>query len=301
MDREEKLLWFRTASQLFLGLTFVVSGVLKAIDIYGTELKLIEYAGSTGFAFLCEYNMLLSVALCSFEIFLGLWLMTFVYRKISLSVLVATMLFFSGVIIYLMINPDKNITDCGCFGEILPMGMATSLVKNIVILLLGCYLLWSIRKGDMFFHKDLTLVVLACLTASLLLPLYTADNLSLYNPTGYGTGVNMADKKDFTLLNDDFEEVTDSLLLKTEKVYVFVLKEQPGALEKYNMKEILQKCKKENASCFALTSEEYELPDGVTQYFTDAVTLKSLVRSKENGILTLKNGVITNVMKLNDY
>lgn len=301
MDKEEKLLWFRTASQLLLGLTFIVSGVLKAIDIYGTELKLIEYAGSTGFAFLGEYNMLLSVALCSFEIFLGLWLMTFVYRKISLSVLVATMLFFSGVIIYLIINPYKNITDCGCFGEILPMGMATSLVKNIVILLLDCYLLWSIRKRELFFHKDLTLVVLACLTASLLLPLYTADNLSLYNPTGYGTGVNLADKKDFTLLNDDFEEVTDSLLGKTEKVYVFVLKEQPGPLENYNMKEILQNCKKENASCFALTSEEYELPDGVTQYFTDAVTLKSLVRSKENGILTLKNGVIDDVMKLNDY
>lgn len=301
MDREEKLLWFRTASQLFLGLTFVVSGVLKAIDIYGTELKLIEYANSTGIAFLGEYNMLLSVALCSFEIFLGLWLMTFVYRKISLSVLVATMLFFSGVIIYLIINPDKNITDCGCFGEILPMGMVASLIKNIVILLLGCYLLWSVRKGEMFFHKDLTLVALACLTASLLLPLYTADNLSLYNPTGYDTGVNLADKEDFTLLNNDFEEVTDSLLLKTEKVYVFVLKEQPGPLENYNMKEIFQKCKKENANCFALTSEEYELSDGVTQYFTDAVTLKSLVRSKENGILTLKNGVITNVMKLNDY
>lgn len=301
MDREEKLLWFRTASQLFLGLTFVVSGVLKAIDIYGTELKLIEYANSTGIAFLGEYNMLLSVALCSFEIFLGLWLMTFVYRKISLSVLVTTMLFFSGVIIYLVINPDKNITDCGCFGEILPMGMATSLVKNIVILLLGCYLLWSIRKGDMFFHKDLTLVVLACLTASLLLPLCTADNLSLYNPTGYGKGTILTEKEDFTLLNDDFEEVTDSLLLKTEKVYVFVLKEQPEPLGNYNMKEIFQKCKKENANCFALTSEEYELPDGVTQYFTDAVTLKSLVRSKENGILTLKNGVIDDVMKLNDY
>ena len=301
MDREEKLLWFRIVSQLLLGLTFVVSGVLKAIDIYGTELKLIEYAGSTGIAFLGEYNMLLSVALCSFEIFLGLWLMTFVYRKISLSVLVATMLFFSGVIIYLMINPDKNITDCGCFGEMLPMGMLASLVKNVVILLLGCYLLWSVRKGDMFLHKDLTLVVLACLTASLLLPLYTADNLSLYNPTGYGKGTILTEKEDFTLLNDDFEEVTDSLLLKTEKVYVFVLKEQPRPLENYNMKEIFQKCKKENANCFALTSEEYELPDGVTQYFTDAVTLKSLVRSKENGILTLKNGVITNVMKLNDY
>lgn len=301
MDREEKLLWFRIVSQLLLGLTFVVSGVLKAIDIYGTELKLIEYAGSTGIAFLGEYNMLLSVALCSFEIFLGLWLMTFVYRKISLSVLVATMLFFSGVIIYLMINPDKNITDCGCFGEMLPMGMLASLVKNVVILLLGCYLLWSVRKGDMFFHKDLTLVVLACLTASLLLPLYTADNLSLYNPTGYGKGTILTEKEDFTLLNDDFEEVTDSLLLKTEKVYVFVLKEQLGALENYNMKEIFQKCKKENASCFALTSEEYELPDDVTQYFTDAVMLKSLVRNKKNGILTLKNGVITNVMKLEDY
>lgn len=83
------------------------------------------------------------------------------------------------------------------------------------------------KKRRYVFHKDLTFVVLACLTASLLLPLYTADNLSLYNPTGYGKGTILTEKEDFTLLNDKFEEVTDSLLLKTEKVYVFVLKEQP--------------------------------------------------------------------------
>ena len=111
----------RISVQLMLGLTFVVSGVLKAVDIYGTELKLIEYANSTGVQFLAEYNMPLSVLLCAFEIFLGLWLMIFIYRKISLSLLIATTLLFTGTIIYLMINPEKNITDCGCFGEILPI------------------------------------------------------------------------------------------------------------------------------------------------------------------------------------
>ena len=291
----------RISVQLMLGLTFVVSGVLKAVDIYGTELKLIEYANSTGVQFLAEYNMPLSVLLCAFEIFLGLWLMIFIYRKISLSLLIATTLLFTGTIIYLMINPEKNITDCGCFGEILPMGISASLLKNIVILMLATYLLWSARNVQIKFNEKYVAGIIGCLFASLLLPIYTANNLSLYNPTGYGEGTDLRGNEDFVVLDDNFDNVTDSLLSTSDEVYIFVLKQQPTQSEEFKMKDILEKCNSRNAICFSLAHNEYKLPNGINQYYADILMLKSLVRSKENGVIVLKNGIVKNVKILNEY
>ena len=299
MEKGIKIL--RISVQLMLGLTFVVSGVLKAVDIYGTELKLIEYANSTGLQFLAEYNMPLSVLLCAFEIFLGLWLMIFIYRTISLSLLVATTFLFTGTIIYLMINPEKNITDCGCFGEILPMGMSASLLKNIVILMLATYLLWSARNVQIKFNKKYVACIIGCLFASLLLPIYTANNLSLYNPTGYGKGMDLRGNDDFVVLDDNFENVTDTLLNSSEKVYIFVLKQQPTQSEEFKMKDIWEKCNSRNAICFSLAHNEYKLPNGINQYYADVLMLKSLVRSKENGVIVLKNGIVKNVKILNEY
>lgn len=299
MEKVIKIL--RISIQLMLGLTFVVSGVLKGMDIYGTELKLIEYANSTGFQFLAEYNMPLSVLLCAFEIFLGLWLMIFIYRTISLSLLVATTFLFTGTIIYLMINPEKNITDCGCFGEILPMGMSASLLKNIVILMLATYLLWSARNVQIKFNKKYMACIIGCLFASLLLPVYTANNLSLYNPTGYGKGTDLRRNEDFVVLDDNFENVTDSLLSTSDEVYIFVLKQQPTQSDKFKMKDIWEKCNSRNAICFSLAHNEYKLPNGINQYYADILMLKSLVRSKENGVIVLKNGIVKNVHILKDY
>ncbi len=299
MEKGIKIL--RISVQLMLGFTFVVSGVLKGMDIYGTELKLIEYANSTGLQFLAEHNMPLSVLLCAFEIFLGLWLMIFIYRKISLSLLVATTFLFTGTIIYLMINPEKNITDCGCFGEILPMGMSASLLKNIVILMLATYLLWSARNVQIKFNEKYVAGIIGCLFASLLLPIYTANNLSLYNPTGYGKGTDLRGNDDFVVLDDNFENVTDTLLNSSEKVYIFVLKQQPTQSDEFKMKDIWEKCNSRNAICFSLAHNEYKLPNGINQYYADILMLKSLVRSKENGVIVLKNGIVKNVKILNEY
>ena len=300
MEKGIKIL--RISVQLMLGLTFVVSGVLKAMDIYGTELKLIEYANSTGLQFLAEYNMPLSVMLCAFEIFLGLWLMIFIYHKISLSLLIATTLLFTGTIIYLMINPEKNITDCGCFGEMLPMGISASLLKNIVFLMLATYLLlWSARNVQIKFNKKYVAGIFGCLFASLQLPIYTANNLSLYNPTGYGEGTDLRKNEDFVVLDYNYDNVADSLLNTSEEVFVFVLKQQPTQSEEFKMKDIWEKCKGNSINCFSLAHNEYKLPNGINQYYADVLMLKSLVRSKNNGVIVLKNGIVKNVHKLKNY
>ena len=200
-----------------------------------------------------------------------------------------------------MINPEKNITDCGCFGEILPMGISASLLKNIVILMLATYLLWSARNVQIKFNEKYVAGIIGCLFASLLLPIYTANNLSLYNPTGYGEGTDLRGNEDFVVLDDNFDNVTDTLLSTSDEVYIFVLKQQPTQSEEFKMKDIWEKCKGNSINCFSLAHNEYKLPNGINQYYADILMLKSLVRSKENGVIVLKNGIVKNVKILNEY
>lgn len=301
MDAKRRKCWIDASIQLFLGLTFIVSGVLKSMDIYGTELKLIEYGNSLGWDFLVNHNVLFAVVLCTFELCLGLWLSTFFYRKIAILTLTTTMLFFTTITIFFVINPEKNIIDCGCFGELIPMNLTASLLKNCIILFLSSYLLWTQRKKEIILCKDLNLLLLAWLCCSILLPLNTAYHLSLYNPTGYGKGTNLREKNDFVLLDQNLEDVKDKILNSAEKTYIFVLKHQPNYAERQNMQKIIDKCKENEANYFALATINIELSQSIPLYCVDAMLLNSLVRSHDNGMLIVEDGVIKDVKKIIKY
>jgi hypothetical protein len=197
-----------------------------------------------------------------------------------------------------MINPEKRIADCGCFGELLPTSLTVSLLKNCLILFLAGYLLWSQRKKRFTFYKDLNLLLLAWLCCSVLLPLHTADNLSLYNPTGYGKGTNLRQKKDFVLLDENFEDVKDKMLNAAGNTYIFVLKHQPSYSNQLEIQETIDQCKESKDNYFALSEKEMELPAELPCYHVDEVLLESLIRSHGNGIVLLEKGTVKKVWKM---
>lgn len=298
MDTKRRKCWIDASIQLFLGLTFIVSGVLKSMDIYGTELKLIEYGNSLGWDFLINHNVPFAIVLCTFELCLGLWLSTFFYRKIALLTLIATMLFFTTITIFFMVNPEKNIIDCGCFGELFPMSLTASLLKNCLILLLSGYLLWTQRKKKIRLCEDLNLLLLLWLCCSLFLPLCTAYRVSPYNPTGYGKGTDLREKKEFVLLDQDLEDVKGKVLNSTGKTYIFVLKHQPDYANKREIQKIIDECKGSQDNYFALSEKDMNLSADLPCYHVDGVLLKSLVRHHENGVVLLDKGIVKKVWKI---
>lgn len=300
MIKEQRKELIETVIQLLLGLVFIVSGVLKSMDIYGTELKFIEYGNSLGWDFLVDYNMPLSIALCAFEISLGILLCTFLFQRIALRILTVTMAVFTAITLFFVIFPGKGITDCGCFGELLPMSMTASLIKNIVMLSLSYYLLKTIWYMEFLSWRYFVLIYIVFFGASLFLPWYTAKHLSFYNPTGYGVGSNLKDKEAIILLDKNYEDVTDKVLSSTKEVYIFVLKHRLSYLETFRIHSVMDECRITGARCFALSSEDMELPTGLSHYYVDEVLLKSLVRSHNNGKITLRNGVVENVIELTD-
>lgn len=114
-----------------LGLLFVVSGFVKGVDPVGVSYKVSEYLGLFGLEFLVGWSLGLAVLLCAAEIFIGLMLLSGVYRKIS-SLL--ALLFLSGFTIitfYLVIDPSSAIQECGCFGDAFKLTNTETFLKNI--------------------------------------------------------------------------------------------------------------------------------------------------------------------------
>jgi len=105
-------------ARVIVGLVFVGSGFLKAVDPVGTALKISQYLTpilSPAAAGAETLTLALSFVLCGSEFLLGAFLLMGVYRKFCARLSVLFMLVMTAVTLYTLIaNP---ISDCGCFGD----------------------------------------------------------------------------------------------------------------------------------------------------------------------------------------
>jgi uncharacterized membrane protein YphA (DoxX/SURF4 family) len=154
--------------QWLVGITFVISGLIKLIDPIGFSYKLIEYFHVFGWGCTSGLALLLSVLLCVVEVLAGLALLLgYQPRKVT-SILFVTIIFFtfltgltylSGYINPAMYRPelgeqavntswfqsfqedDMLVSDCGCFGDALPLHPKTSFIKDVILFILISFLL----------------------------------------------------------------------------------------------------------------------------------------------------------------
>jgi len=130
---------------LAVGGLFIFSGLVKVNDPKGTAIKLEEYfyvfaediAGF--FEALVDIAVPLAVILCVLEVVLGVALLVGYRIKTVLWMLFATIVFFTFLTFYSAYF-DK-VTDCGCFGDAIPLTPWQSFGKDVVLLVLIVYLL----------------------------------------------------------------------------------------------------------------------------------------------------------------
>ena len=100
---------------------FIFSGLIKVNDPVGTSIKLTEYfnvfTADTGIPFnaLENYTLLLAVVLVVLEVALGVALLIKFKPKLTLSLLLAMIVFFTFLTFYSAYF--NKVTDCGCFGD----------------------------------------------------------------------------------------------------------------------------------------------------------------------------------------
>jgi uncharacterized membrane protein YphA (DoxX/SURF4 family) len=175
MDKVKPILFL--AARIVLGLVFVFSGFVKAVDPMGSTYKINDYLEAFGMVYLTDLSFLMAVLQSAAEFILGAALLLGVWRKTVSLLLLIFMLFFTPLTLYIAFkNP---VTDCGCFGDAIVLSNTMTFIKNLVLLALAFL---------MFFRSDLikspygTTTGKWCMTWCILFPLLLSTYSYLHLP-----------------------------------------------------------------------------------------------------------------------
>lgn len=121
-------------ARAIVGLTFVFSGFVKAVDPVGLQYKLEDYLEAMGLqGILPEWLMLTgAVLLSTLEFLLGIMMLFAINRRRATKIIAAFMVVMTGITIWIYVADP--VSDCGCFGDAIKLTNGETLLKNIVLL-----------------------------------------------------------------------------------------------------------------------------------------------------------------------
>lgn len=123
-------------SRFIVGIIFIISGFVKAVDPIGFGYKLEEYFAPDVFdiAFLHDLGLQQATFFSLFEIVLGITLILGIFRKFTVWSLLLMIVFFTFLTFYSAYF--NKVTDCGCFGDAMKLAPWESFWKDIFLLVL---------------------------------------------------------------------------------------------------------------------------------------------------------------------
>ncbi|MEO0571566.1 MAG: BT_3928 family protein [Bacteroidota bacterium] len=123
-------------SRVFVGVLFIISGLIKLNDPVGFSFKLEEYfsAAVLDVPFFEPYALAISILVVIVEVLLGVLLLVGFKPKFTVWSLLAMIVFFTFLTFYSAYY--NKVTDCGCFGDAIKLTPWESFTKDMVLLVL---------------------------------------------------------------------------------------------------------------------------------------------------------------------
>lgn len=122
----------QAVARILVGLTFIVSGILKMISIYDFELYLFSFG-----VFSLDFYSLLARIIIGVEMALGVGYIANKYSKFFYQSILYVLIAFTLFLIYLsVVGRDEN---CHCFGELISLDPLMSILKNVILLFFLLY------------------------------------------------------------------------------------------------------------------------------------------------------------------
>lgn len=123
-------------ARIFVGLLFIISGLIKLNDPVGMSYKLVEYFSEPvlNLPFLSPYALAFSLLVVIAETVLGVFLLIGFQKKFTLWSLMGLIVFFTFLTFYAAYF--NKVTDCGCFGDALKLTPWQSFSKDVILLIL---------------------------------------------------------------------------------------------------------------------------------------------------------------------
>ena len=188
-------------SRWFVGLLFIFSGLIKLNDPHGTAIKLDEYfvVFSTSFSSIFEwfipFALFLSVFLSTLEVVLGIAILLPFKAKKTIWILLSMIIYFTCLTFYSAYT--GKVTDCGCFGDAIPLTPWQSFIKDLILLVFLVFLVYRRKTIVDYYNPKKTIAVSLVTIASLALAMYCIEHLPIKDFRPYKIGNNIP-----SLMND---------------------------------------------------------------------------------------------------
>src|SRR5690554_2300080 len=184
--------WIVQIARVIVGLLFIISKLIKLNDPMGFAFKLGDYFDPNvlNLTFLIPYALTLAVIIVIFEVLIGLMLLLGVARRFTLWSLIGMILFFTFLTFYSAYF--NKVTDCGCFGDAIPLTPWQSFYKDIVLLVMIIILF----IGQKYIKPVLNSlgnasITLVTLVACSFMGYYVLNHLPIMDFRAYKVGTNI--------------------------------------------------------------------------------------------------------------
>lgn len=123
--------YFTWGLRILCGGLFIFSGFVKAIDPWGTIIKVDEYLSVFGLDIPFALVKLGVFALCAVEFIVGCFLLLGCFRKSCPISALVIMCFMLPLTLWIAI--ENPVADCGCFGDALLLSNWATFYKNVLL------------------------------------------------------------------------------------------------------------------------------------------------------------------------
>ncbi|MFI5185614.1 MAG: BT_3928 family protein [Chitinophagales bacterium] len=264
--------------RVLVGVLFIVSGLVKANDPLSLSYKMKEFfeIWNSGlehnnfflkdilinlFLFLHDHSLSLSVFMIVFEIIAGVALLLGWRMKLFSWLLLLLIIFFTFLTAYAFYS--GKFTNCGCFGDCLPITPKTSFLKDIVLSALIIFLFAFKKNIQPFFSGRTSFVIIAASAVlSFALQWYVLNYLPFADCLPFKKGNNISEK-----MKPPPGSVEDSFAIrfiyeKNGKQFEFAPSELPADLNTYSFKDRIDKLVRKGNADPAIKGFSLKTPSG---------------------------------------
>ena len=182
-----------TIARIIVGLLFIFSGLVKANDPLGLSYKMQEFFEVWGWHGLDSLTLPMAVVMNAFEIIAGAALLLGWRIRLFNWLLLLLIIFFTFLTGYTYFTGKP--TNCGCFGDCLPISSGTSFLKDVVLLVLIALLFRKQKLIKPFLPAWLNVTKMAAVTILAVgFQWYTLHYLPVVDCLPYKVNNNIAEK-----------------------------------------------------------------------------------------------------------
>ncbi|MFV8335887.1 BT_3928 family protein [Flavobacterium sp. RSP29] len=179
-------------SRIFVGILFIISGLIKLNDPIGFSYKLAEYFSEPVFnmPFFVPFALGIALFLVILEVVLGIMLLIGYKTKFIIWSLLILIVLFTFLTFY---SAYFNVVkDCGCFGDALKLAPWQSFTKDIVLLFFILILFFNQKLVKPLFSNNVqNIFIYASIVLSSLMGVWVLNHLPIIDFRPYKVGNNI--------------------------------------------------------------------------------------------------------------